>query len=142
MGDSVLYCDTDSVIYIQNVDEPSKSETGYYLGDLADELEEFGSGSYVEEFVSSGPITYEFSIFSPSTGKRTTKCKVKGITLNYDNSNVVNFTSLRNMILEDNTALHVHIPTKIKRKHGGVVVSEPEKKEYKVVFKKRRLMND
>ena len=33
-GDSVLYYDRDSVIYIQNVDEPSKVETGYYLGDL------------------------------------------------------------------------------------------------------------
>jgi len=34
LGDSVLYCDTDSVIYIQIVDEPPKVETGYYLGDL------------------------------------------------------------------------------------------------------------
>ena len=47
--------DTDSVIYIQNVDEPPKVETGYYLGDLTDELEEFDSGSYIEEFVSGGP---------------------------------------------------------------------------------------
>jgi hypothetical protein len=46
------------------------------------------------------------------------------------------------MILNDNTPLHVHNPRKIKRKHGGVVVSEPETKEYKVVFKKRRLMDD
>ena len=38
--------------------------------------------------------------------------------------------------------LHVHNPRKIKRKHGGIVVSEPEKKEYKVVFKKRRHMDD
>ena len=45
------------------------------------------------------------------------------------------------MIPEDNTPLHVHNPRKIRRKHGGIVVSEPEKKEY-VVFKKRRLMDD
>ena len=76
---------------------------GYYLGDLTDELEEFGSGSYIEEFVSGGPKNYAFSVFSPTTGKRTTKCKVKGITLNYENSRVVNFTSLRNMILDDNS---------------------------------------
>jgi hypothetical protein len=49
--------------------------------------------------------------------------------MNYDNSRVVNFTSLRNMILEDNSPLHVHNPRKMKRKHGGVVVSEPERKE-------------
>jgi hypothetical protein len=39
------------------------------------------------------------------------------------------------MILEDNTPLHVHNPKKMKRKHGGVVVSEPESKEYKVVLR-------
>ena len=71
-------------------------------------------------------------VFCPATGKRTSKCKVKGITLNYNNSEVVNFTSLRSMILEDDTPLHVHNPKKIKRKHCGVVVSEPETKEYKV----------
>ena len=32
LGNSVLYCDTDSVIYIQNVDEPPNVEIGYYLG--------------------------------------------------------------------------------------------------------------
>ena len=79
---------------------------------------------------------------APNTGKRTTRSKVKGITLNYDNSKVVNFTSLRNMILEDNSPLYVHNPRKIKRKHGGVFVSEPERKAYKFVFKKRRLLND
>jgi hypothetical protein len=46
------------------------------------------------------------------------------------------------MILEDRTPLHVHNPKKIKRKLGGVVVSEPESKDYKVVFNKRRLMDD
>ena len=46
------------------------------------------------------------------------------------------------MILEDDTPLHVHNPKKIKRKHCGVVFSEPETKEYKVVFKKRRLMDN
>ena len=104
LDDSVLYCDKDSIIYIQNVSEPSKVETGYYLGDRTDELEEFVSGSYIQEFVSGGPKNYAFSVFSPLTGKRRTRCKVKGKTLNYDNSRVVNFTSLRNMILEDTAA--------------------------------------
>ena len=45
------------------------------------------------------------------------------------------------MILEDAPPVHVHNP-KIKRKHGGIVVSEPETKEHKVVFKKRLLMDN
>ena len=129
----ILFCTAiHSVIYIQNVDRAQKVETGYYLGDLTDELEEFGSGSYIKQFVSGGPKNYAFSVYSPLTGKRTTKCKVKGITLNYDSSKVANFTSLKNMILEDNTPLHVHNRRKIKRKHGDVVVSEPEKSSTKL----------
>jgi len=62
--------------------------------------------------------------------------------LNYENSKVVNFTALKNMILEDAPPVHVHNPKKIKRKHGGIVVSEPETKEYKGVFKKHWLMNN
>jgi hypothetical protein len=77
-------------------------------------LEEFGSGSFIQEFVSSGPKNYAFSVFWTSTGKRTIKCKVKGITLNYQNSKVVNFTSLKNTILEDVPPVHVHNAKKIK----------------------------
>jgi hypothetical protein len=53
---------------------------------------------------------------------------------------VVNITSLKDMILEDTPPVHVHNPKNIKRKHGGIVVSEPETKVYRVVFKKSRLM--
>jgi len=46
------------------------------------------------------------------------------------------------MILENAPPVHVHNPLKIKRKHGGVVVSESETKEYKAAFKNRRLMGN
>ena len=67
---------------------------------------------------------------------------MKDIILTYNNSEVVNFTSLRNIIHEDDTPLHVHNPKKIRMKHCGVVVSEPETKECKIVFKKRRFMDN
>jgi hypothetical protein len=112
-------------------------KTGDYLVNLTDELEGFGSCSYIEEFVSGSPKNHAFSVFCHSSGKRTSRCKVRGITFNYENSKVINFTSLSHMILGD-TPLHVNNSKKIKRKDGGVVVSEPESKEYKVLFKKRR----
>ena len=124
MGESVLYCDTNSVIFIQKVGESPKVKTGDYLLHLTDELVEFGSSSLIQEFFSGGPKNYAFFVFCPSTGKHTTKCKVKGINLNYENSKVISFT-----------------PNKIKRNHSGVV-SEPETKEYKLVFKKRWLMDN
>jgi len=46
------------------------------------------------------------------------------------------------MILERAPLVHVHNPKKIDRIHGGIVASEAETKEYKVVFKKSRLMDN
>jgi len=65
LGESVLYCDTDSVIVIQNVDDPLKVRKGDYLGHLTDELEVFGSSFFIQEFVSGGPKNYAFSVFAP-----------------------------------------------------------------------------
>ena len=65
LDDSILYCDKDSFIYIQNVDEPPKVEARYYLGYLTDELEEFGSGPYIEEFISGGPKIMHFLYLAP-----------------------------------------------------------------------------
>jgi hypothetical protein len=46
------------------------------------------------------------------------------------------------MILEDAPPVHPHNVNKINRKHGGLIVSESETMQYKVVFKKRRLMHN
>jgi hypothetical protein len=88
------------------------------------------------------PKTTRFSVICPSTGRRTYKCKVKGITLNYDSSKVVYFATLKSIILENSEPAPLHNPKKIRRKHECIVVTEPESKEYKVVFKKRRLIGD
>jgi hypothetical protein len=125
-------------MYVQKTAEPPKVAIRDYLGDLTDELEKYGPVSYIDEFVSGGPKNCAISVISPSNGKRTYKCKVKGITLNYDSSKVVNFNTLKTMIIENSDPVHVHNTKKIKRKHECIRVSEPESKEYKFVFKKRR----
>ena len=61
--------------------------------------------------------------------------------MNCENSKVVKFATLRNVILKGIATVLVNNPKMIKRKHG-CVVSEPETKEYKFVFKKRRLMDN
>ena len=74
---------------------------------------------FLGEFVSGGPKINAFSVFCPSTGKPATNCKVKGITLNYENSKVVNFATLSDMILENSPPLHVHNP---RRSNGNKVL--------------------
>jgi len=92
-----------------------------------------------DEFVSDGSKICAFSVFFPSTVKLATNSKVTGITLTYENSKVVKFTTLRNMIREGASPVHIHNPRNIKRKHFVVVASKPETKEYKFAFKNRCL---
>ena len=79
MGASVLYGCNDPVVFLQKDNNPPKVKTGDYLRDLTNELEEYGSGSFIQEFVSGGPKNCAFSVFCPRTGKRATKSKMKGI---------------------------------------------------------------
>jgi len=42
-------------------------KTGDYLGDVTDELEEFGAGFYIKELVSGDRKKCAFSVFCSST---------------------------------------------------------------------------
>ena len=138
LGESVLYCNMDYVIFIHNVDEPPKVRAGDYLGHLTDELEEFGFVSYIEEFVSGGPKNYAFSVFCPSTENTYNQVQSEGYNFELRKLKGCELHYLEGY---DATPVRVHNPKKIRRKQGGVV-SEPQTKEYKVVFKKRRIMDN
>jgi len=72
MWESGLYCDRDSVIFFQKDNDLSIIKTGDYLGDLKDELDEYGSCSLLMN-VCRVVKNYAFSIFCSSTGKCATK---------------------------------------------------------------------
>ena len=68
-----------------------------------------------------------------STGSRITLCKVRGITLNYNASRLVNFDVIKDIIMKQGPVVTVHTEHKIKRKRksgqGSVsIITEPEDK--------------
>jgi hypothetical protein len=149
LKERAIYCDTDSVIYIQKCGQPPAVTCGDRLGDMTNELR---SDEHIEEFVSAGPKNYAYK-----TSKNKTVCKVRGITLNYATALLVNFDSIRDMILGTDAAadvITVRTERKIKRKKrtcdgsgpssAGVatIVSEPEEKNYRVSFHKRRRLDN
>jgi hypothetical protein len=113
-----LYCDTDSVIYIQPDGQPALIETGDCLGAMTSELKQ---SCHIDEFVSRGPKNYAYRTINPATGETDTVCKVRGITLNYSASRLVNFDVMRDMILggTDSDRVTVHTEHKIKRKRAA-----------------------
>jgi len=105
---------------------------------------------FISEFVSGGPKNYAYRVMIGATGEEKTVCKVRGITINYNASKLVNFERIKDMILksgdEPQTVVNVHTEKKIKRKRkvGGLVsiVTEPEDKIYRISFFKGRWLDD
>jgi len=138
LGEQVLYFDTDSVIYVINSTNKKHYDPpiGDYLGDFTDEI----NGDSIEEFVSGGPKNYGYRL------KESQKsiCKVRGFTLNYNNSKKINFESMKELVenLNFSTKIPVVNKHKIRRKNGFKIVSTLEEKNYGLVYDKRYLHDD
>ena len=112
---------------------------------------ELKPGEFICQFVSGGPKNYAYKSINSVTGDKKPVCKVRGITLKYSASQLVNFESIRRMILRgvdgETDTVTVRTERKIKRKRGNggrvQIVTEPEDKMCRVsFFKKRRLHDD
>ena len=130
----VLYYDTDSVIYVSR---PGQYDPplGDYLGELTDEL---SGGEHIVEFVSGGPKNYAYK-----TNKNNETCKVRGFTLNYTNSQLINFESVKDMVTEsEEKTITVTNPSKICRdKRKRKLYNREENKMYQMVYTKRRRLD-
>jgi len=112
---------------------------------MTDELSAYGPGSYISEFVSGGPKNYAFRIYTPSTGKTKEVVKVRGFTLSYVNAKKLNFLRMKKILL---SFLRTGISDKITlvfteiRRQNDDVVTRCTKKDYRVVYDKRRVLRD
>ena len=134
LEERVLYYDTDSVIYTSKHGE-LEPETGVYLGELTDELD----GDYISTFVSGGPKNYAYEL---SSGK--TCCKIRGITLNYQTLQTVNYGVMCDMVIGVGPSkVSVNIPYKITRDTSTKqVVTKRQSKDYRVVYNKRVVIDN
>ncbi|XP_022787930.1 uncharacterized protein LOC111327883 [Stylophora pistillata] len=88
LREQVLGFDTDSVWYVEK-DGGQKIKTGDSLGDATDELD----GHHITDWYGSGPKSYSYAT---SDGKMV--CRVKGFTLNHENSQYVNEKTMKRII--------------------------------------------
>ncbi|XP_031330124.1 uncharacterized protein LOC116182909 [Photinus pyralis] len=138
LGRRVLYYDTDSIIFVAKPGDWNPP-CGDFLGEMTDELEAYGEGSYITEFVSAGPKNYSYNVFSTSDQTIKSVCKVKGITLNHKNSRIINFESMKDMVLSNSKdSIYVYNDRKIVRDKCYNVISRPESKQYRISYSKRR----
>lgn len=130
-----LYYDTDSVIYTCKEGE-YRLPLGDHLGELTDELTEFGENCYISEAVFTAEKSYAFIVKVPG-GEDRTKCKVKGINLNFKNSESINFESLKNLVLSDQTGIITIENDVILRTCDSTVYTTAQKYRLKVNATKR-----
>lgn len=108
---------------------------------MTNELEDFGPGSYITELASGGPKNYAYKVFSPEQKDEIMVCKVKGISLTYDVSKLINFETLKNMVLQNIEP--VFITTKnFRRTKEHNVITKKEIKIYKTNSTKRKFFED
>lgn len=142
LGDRVLYYDTDSVIYVSKENE-YEPPIGNCVGDMTDELVCYGENSYIQEFVSGGPKNYSFRVYTPNDDKESVVCKVKGIKLNYHASQQVNFSSIKNAVLNDSDDNAIIISSnQIRRTHDHQVLTKKESKIYRINSVKRKFLEN
>uniref|UniRef100_A0A915L8F2 Uncharacterized protein n=1 Tax=Romanomermis culicivorax TaxID=13658 RepID=A0A915L8F2_ROMCU len=75
----------DSVIYLSNISDTNeyKVPIEWSLGDMMDELKDYGQGAYITEFISSSPKNDSYCVYSTKDVKLHFITKVHGITLNH-----------------------------------------------------------
>ncbi|XP_018570294.1 uncharacterized protein LOC108910225 [Anoplophora glabripennis] len=140
LDDRVLYYDTDSVIYVAK-DGEYDVPTGEFFGDMTDELEGYGPGSYISEFISGGPKNYAYKVFSTKDNEEKVVCKVKGISFNYSASRLVYFNTIKDMVLDTSTTSPVCVRNILRTKEHEVITVQ-QTKLYKPLSVKRRFLDD
>ncbi|KAK5650119.1 hypothetical protein RI129_001148 [Pyrocoelia pectoralis] len=138
LGSRVLYTDTDSIVYISRENE-YEPEIGEYLGDMTDELECYGPGSYITEFVSGGPKNYAYLVYSPSKDTIFQVCKVKGICINHEVSKVVNFDTMKDMVVNGGQPQKI-VYTTFERTEDHNVFTDQREKVFRANMLKRKFV--
>jgi len=149
LNDRVMYFDTDSVVYTTDLSKRRQYEVsvGNSLGDMTDEMREFGDGAVLEEFVSGGPKNYAYKVIVPGQQQPVFVTKVRGITLSNTTSRRINFQSLRRMVkkyVERGETDQINIiSNRIDRKQKtNRVVTRPAVKKFRIVYDKRIIRRD
>ncbi|XP_044005574.1 uncharacterized protein LOC122850504 [Aphidius gifuensis] len=105
------------------------------LGDLTDELEEYGEGSYIKSFISVGPKFYSFIVQKPDGGQ-VEVCKLKGVRLDLEAQKFINFNTVKSLIKREIDPFKIEYNS-IRRTRDLQVYSTIDKKMISVTGPKR-----
>lgn len=132
-----LYFSIDSIFIIAKEGQKIPS-TGDHLGEMSNELAEYGDGAYITKFASVGAKSHFCEIVNDS-GEVFTTSKAKGITLTDKAKRFVNFSSVVGLIKNQDT--RIEVPQERFLIKDLAVYTQQSSKEFKIVYDKRRLIS-
>ena len=138
LNERVLYFDTDSIIYHHKPYLWNPTIVNNRLGEWTDEV----PNARIVKFVGMGPKNYGYK-FVDKDGKRRSTCKVKGITLDYNTSQVIHFDRMLNLVKGDRKDFRETVNYNRIRKHKDMTVTtELQSKMYRFTYTKRVIVGD
>jgi hypothetical protein len=145
LQDRICYFDTDSIIYVTRPTDTYQPEIGAFLGDMTNELSDFGEGAYIDEFVSGGPKNYSYRV-QKADGTSTSKIKIRGFTLSHHTAAHLNRENLKKKVfrfVKEGTVSKTPIVfPQIARTAEREIVTKDVMKEYGVTYDKRWVLPD
>ena len=130
LGEQVLGFDTDSAWYVKRPGGKTIA-TGDMLGEMTDELE----GDEIVEWCGTGPKSYSYM-----TARGANTCKVKGFTLNHENSQYLNMKGMKEIINKQKERITLVNEQKITRdSETKEIVNRYQEKDFRFVYDKRCL---
>ena len=89
-------------------------------------------------FLGAGFKNYAFKLARPDKKGYSTKCVVKGISLNYKNALDINYDTVKDIVTgEEKESVTILNNIICREKNSTNIVAKAERKEYKIVFDKR-----
>lgn len=108
LGPNLLYADTDSVFFIENINDPHRyiPPIGFCVGELTDELSEYklspDDDPFISQFVTIAPKAYAYTVHRNINDKKGIQIiKQKGYQLSNENLNVISFETYLNLLKGD-----------------------------------------
>nr|CAD2201993.1 unnamed protein product [Meloidogyne enterolobii] len=153
IGGVLLYCDTDSIIYVGKRNGQRVSE-GEYLGQMKREV----PSRRILEFIAGGPKNYGYRHVDASTGlDERAELKIRSFPLSYATHQLLNFNTMKQLVLNqfnvdgavDDTiaddvffvgnSIGVQFP-QIGRTRRSQLYTHLARKEYRPCYEKGRIM--
>ena len=137
LGRRALYTDTDSIIYVHKRGEWNP-DTGDFLADLKDEYPH----QELTQYVGLGAKNYAIRF-----ADGTCECKVRGFTLNYQTSKLIDFDTMLEMLREgvgnkSVTKTRPHVIVREGQVALGGMYTRSQEKTYRMVYDKRCILSD